>query len=228
MLLPKDMDFFIMLSSIAGVCGNLGQGNYAAGGAYRDALAQYRRSQGLSAVAVDLGLILDVGYVAEKGFTEKMKDWVSVGINEPKFRSLMRAVMSGSCDNDQPVPAQVVTGFETGGTVEKSGVPRPFFFDDPRLSAIAKTGKEEKRALESAGGTVSVASQLTHVSSVTEASKVIADALVAKLVKFLQSSVADIDPTKPLHSYGVDSLVAVGIRNWILKEVALTCLCSMS
>ena len=30
-LLPKDMDFFILLSSSAGIAGSRGQGNYAAG-----------------------------------------------------------------------------------------------------------------------------------------------------------------------------------------------------
>lgn len=36
--LPVDMDFFIMLSSMAGIIGNPGQANYSAAGTYQDAL----------------------------------------------------------------------------------------------------------------------------------------------------------------------------------------------
>src|SRR5271169_5260152 len=64
-LLPKDMDFFVMLSSSAGIVGSRGQGNYSAGNTYQDALAHYRVSRNLPAATIDLGMILGVGYVAE-------------------------------------------------------------------------------------------------------------------------------------------------------------------
>ena len=64
-LLPKDMDFFVELSSSTGVVGNQGQANYAAGNTYEDALAHYRSAQGLPAVSLDLGMIRGVGVVEE-------------------------------------------------------------------------------------------------------------------------------------------------------------------
>lgn len=66
-LFPKNMDFFVMLSSIAGVVGNRSQANYAAGNKFQDAQAKYRREQGLPAVSVDLGLMLEIGIIAERG-----------------------------------------------------------------------------------------------------------------------------------------------------------------
>ncbi|KAB8239754.1 uncharacterized protein BDW43DRAFT_259102 [Aspergillus alliaceus] len=63
--LPKDLDFFVMLSSISGVIGNPGQANYSAGNVYKDALAYFRRRQGAKAVALDLGAVRDIGYLAE-------------------------------------------------------------------------------------------------------------------------------------------------------------------
>jgi hypothetical protein len=44
--LPRDMDFFILLSSVAGLVGNRGQANYAAGNTFQDALASHRVSLG--------------------------------------------------------------------------------------------------------------------------------------------------------------------------------------
>ncbi len=60
------LDFFVMLSSVASLLGNVGQANYAAANAFLDAFAQYRRAQGRPAITINLGALAEVGVLARQ------------------------------------------------------------------------------------------------------------------------------------------------------------------
>ena len=47
----------------------------------------------------------------------------------------------------------------------------------------------------------------------------IQDALVTKVASVLLTPADEIDPTRPISVYGLDSLVAIEIRNWITREL---------
>jgi acyl carrier protein len=58
------LDCFVMYSSVSSIFGNPVQGNYGAANAFLDALAHYRRSQGLPALTMNWGVLGGEGYVA--------------------------------------------------------------------------------------------------------------------------------------------------------------------
>nr|MDQ2693986.1 SDR family NAD(P)-dependent oxidoreductase [Pseudomonadota bacterium] len=58
------LDCFVLFSSAASLLGNRGQASHAAGNAFLDALAGYRRSQGLTALSINWGAWSEIGAAA--------------------------------------------------------------------------------------------------------------------------------------------------------------------
>ncbi len=65
------LDFFVLYSSITTLLGNPGQAHYVAANAWLEAFAQWRRQQGLPALAILWGAIADAGYLTRH---EKTRD----------------------------------------------------------------------------------------------------------------------------------------------------------
>lgn len=217
-LLPEDLDFFIMLSSFAALFGNRSQANYAAGGAYQDALAHYRHGLGRKAVSVDLGVMRDIGVIAEKGSTDYLKEWeLPFGMREKEFRALMIEIIAGEAAGDAST-GQIIHGLLNRKLVQAAGVRTPFYFSDPRFSRLIGSGTQDGTTTAPMTEAAPLRDRLAHAKNPSEAGELIHDALLARVAKLFQVDVSEIDDGKPLHRYGVDSLVGVEIANWIFQE----------
>ena len=62
----RTLDFFILYSSAASVLGSAGQGSHCAANAFMDALAFHRRSEGLPALSVSWGAWSEIGAAADR------------------------------------------------------------------------------------------------------------------------------------------------------------------
>ncbi|PLB47412.1 putative polyketide synthase [Aspergillus steynii IBT 23096] len=68
----KQLDFFLLTSSINGKVGTATEGNYCAANNFLDVFARYRRSLGRTAVSLGLGMISEVGYLHENPHIEDL------------------------------------------------------------------------------------------------------------------------------------------------------------
>jgi zearalenone synthase (highly reducing iterative type I polyketide synthase) len=215
-----DVDFFITLSSFAGVFGNRGQANYAAAGAYEDALAHYRRAHGQHGLTLDLGIMREIGVLAETGITDSLAEWEEpYGIREKEFHALMQRAITGDVTNT--VSPQLITGLATGGSAIAAGITMPFYLEDARFAILEKTGIQGQNSAAS-NGSASIQALVSQAKSLTEATELVLDALVQRVAKILHTSTSEIDTNRFLHSYGIDSLVAIEVVNWALKEIKST------
>lgn len=216
-LLPQeDLDFFIMLSSIVGVRGNASQGAYSAGGAFQDAFAHYRRSQGLPALAIDLGKIDEVGYVAERS-AETAKRLDEGGVSAMSKRQFL-AALKVAVGLGPGAPPQVITGLRT--YQPDRALPE---YDVNTFAAFRRAGEASRRA----GGDEGTAAArprdaLRQAGSVEEATAAFCAAFVDKMSSLLMVAADNIDFGRSINEYGMDSLVAVEMRNWLFKEMDIT------
>ena len=169
-------------------------------------------------MTLDLGLMRDVGVLAEKGITESLREWEGpYGVTEVELHALLKRAISGDISGD--IAPQVLTGLATGGSAMAANISTPFYLSDARFSIMAKTGVRAQSANQNQGATVSTQTLVAQAGSISEAVEHIAEALVARVSKMLQTPVSEIDPGRFLHSYGIDSLAAIEIVNWALKEL---------
>lgn len=173
-------------------------------------MAYHRVSQGQHAIAIDLGLVLSVGYVAENHAetAEYLKDWGFMGIREEEFLTMIEYAIDPANAPSPSMPSQVTAGIESLALMRQKGLEEPYYIRDPLFSHLC--------AADSVTGEKTEAESNQRIISLLQA----AEALISKLSKVLPYAPEDIDPRKPLHAYGVDSLVAVVIRYWLMRELA--------
>ncbi|EMR67052.1 putative polyketide synthase protein [Eutypa lata UCREL1] len=214
-MLPRDLDFFLCISSSSGQIGAIAQGNYNAGNTFQDAVAHHRRSLGLKGTSIDLGWMGDIGFISEQG---KVPEIVRAGapeLSSSHFFAVMEAALA-----DQ-VGTQPVLGLASGGLVKANGFDDPYWFSDARFGPlraydVQKLDISQDRA--TAVGAIDLATVLGSSQDMQDAKAAVCTALLAKLAKSLMMELEDLDSGRPINTYGVDSLVAVDIRAWALKE----------
>ena len=217
--LPKGLDFFILLSSTGGVFGSRGQSNYATGNTYQDALARYRVANGEKCISLNVGLMLGVGFAAERQqISDSLRSAGYEGIHEVEFLALLDYCCNPTLPPSRPSNSQIVTGISTPASLKSKGMAEIFWMSKPLFQNLRQMDRTSGVTSEASESSVDYQMLMISANSITAARDAVAQALVKKLSTALSMPEADIDVEAPIYAYGVDSLVAVEIRYWFLKE----------
>ncbi|MGW0495874.1 amino acid adenylation domain-containing protein [Streptomyces sp. NPDC003007] len=207
----RELDFFVMFSSISSVVGTPGQGNYAAANAFMDALAHLRRAKGLPATSVAFGPWEGDGMAAGLSEFDRAR-FAQLGLDrlapdeglelfELAARSGLPLTMAAALDVNR-----VQRYFE-----DRSGIP-PLFRALLRSNADGDSRAGDGTDLRKLLGEASPDEYPAVVLSTVRAE-------VAKTLGFASPEAVGVD--LPLRDIGFDSLSAVLMRNQLANLTGL-------
>ncbi|KAL8704356.1 MAG: hypothetical protein Q9201_002481 [Fulgogasparrea decipioides] len=241
--LPSTLDFYILLSSVCGIIGAAGQSNYAFGCAYQDALARHNATVGQKAVSIDLGIVAGIGYMTSHPVEDSLMR--SIGM-QPISERYLHAMLGYHCNPDRErrgaEDSQVVAGIMTEDEMRRKGLVRPRFLSRPLWkhltsppkrhlgrkkipSEVIQQQQQEQPDLPSVGRgnstTPTAGASIQSQSSETRTSirSSVIEQLRIYVSDMLSIPAAEIDVSRPLQAFGVDSLVAMELRNWFREKL---------
>lgn len=207
-----ELSAFVMFSSMAGIVGTAGQGNYAAANAFLDGLAAHRRFRGLAGLSVAWGL-----WEQASAMTQHLGDRDRARMNRTGLVPISTEVALGLLDTallaDRPVllAARLDTAALAG-----SAVP-------PLLSGLA--AHPVRRVIVDTATAVSTSGLASRLNGLTpeQRRRELSELVCSNAATVLgRSSVADINAQRAFQDLGFDSLTAVELRNRLKTATGLT------
>jgi acyl transferase domain-containing protein/NAD(P)-dependent dehydrogenase (short-subunit alcohol dehydrogenase family)/acyl carrier protein len=201
--LDRPLDFFIMYSSLSTAIGTPGQANYVAANMYLEALAEYRRGQGLPALALGLGPLSDVGYLTRNPTVNDLHKRVGIDAisSRQAFAQLERLL---GADATCVTAAQVDWG--RIGQLWQGEI-------QPRLSLVISAS--------GSGHVEDVQKQLERLPSEQRKSFLVTW-IKDHFARVLGASAEQIEADRPLMELGLDSLMVVELSGVMSRELQIT------
>ena len=210
-VLTRDLDLsmFVVFSSVAGVLGGAGQGNYAAANTFLDALAAYRRGLGLAGLSLAWGLWERAGAM-------------TAGLDVTDRERITRGGVIALSDE---VGLALFDAAETVG----EALVVPVRLDLARLRALGEVpgllrGLAGTPARRAAGNTVPAGDLAARLGGLPAAEA------AAEIVELVRRNVAvvlghsdprGVDIDRSFREAGVDSLIALELRNRLATDTGL-------
>ncbi|KAL9091337.1 MAG: hypothetical protein Q9165_004971 [Trypethelium subeluteriae] len=237
----RDLDFFLMTSSISGTVGTATEANYCSGNAFLDSFARYRRGLGLPAMSVGLGMISEVGYLHEHPEIQALLVRKGIhAIDEDSMLQIIDLALSHDPRGGTPGDAatrkvydkgslgHLLTGGEFVGLQEQRN--RGFVGDnhvlhDPRAALFSAAFSRSSLADEANGirkGAGDVQNQIAgalQTSDDTLIRELVKTLVARKIANLILMKPEDLMPESKFSEFGIDSMLAVEFRGYIFREL---------
>lgn len=196
----QDLDCFVCFSSVASVVGSPGQANYAAANAFMDALISYRQGQGLPGLSINWGPWSQSGMAAALQSRDQAR-WIAqgVGLIKPSQGMSLLGQLLAEATGSQAMVLPV--------DWSRYLAQMPPGMAPPLLASIVQ---------EHAAAGAATASFRLELESVTPSQRkpLLLSHVQSSLAKVLGlGTAAGLDPQQGLADLGMDSLMAVELRN---------------
>jgi acyl transferase domain-containing protein/D-arabinose 1-dehydrogenase-like Zn-dependent alcohol dehydrogenase len=207
--LDLELDHFVMFSSISSVFGTGGQANYASANTVLDSLAAYRRANGLPGLAISWGYLGQVGFVARHD--EIAKRFEAMGIKS--FSPQEALSLFGRFLRTDPVHTGVMrVQWGLWGDAAALGVVTPRFAD---LIEAHADGSD----ISPSGGPSPL--RALREAKPAERRKMLESLVRDQVARVLGTLPSKLDVEMPFSDLGLDSLMAVELKNWVEGDLRL-------
>ncbi|KAK8879233.1 hybrid NRPS/PKS enzyme [Apiospora arundinis] len=221
----KDLDFFVVFSSLACVSGNMGQTAYAAANAFMCSLVAGRRMRGLAGSSINMPGIVGLGYLnRDTRKLDRLKNLGYVNISEWDFYQFLSEAISAGRPDSGMIP-EITAGLKKL-RIEGDLEDYPLWSKTPRFHwlriPVSSSSDDSANGASKDGGS-SVRSRLAEVSTEDELRSLLLGGLLGTLYNRLNMNPDEqgITPDTAIVQLGVDSLLAVDMRSWFTKELDL-------
>jgi acyl carrier protein len=210
----KQLDFFVLFSSVASIFGNAGQSNHAAANTFLDMLAHYRHQHGLPALSINWGVWSGVGIAAEMKVGQRAEQKGMSTISPEKGLQILDEMMQETTAQVVVAPVQWDTFIKRYASINQR----------VWLSSVAPEQSPllaDRRVSQSEESSASLQLQLKDAPPNQKRDVVLA--FVSEQVKsVLGLELSEtVNPGQPLEELGLDSLTAVELRNMLSSHLKL-------
>ncbi|MDQ3193413.1 MAG: beta-ketoacyl reductase, partial [Bacteroidota bacterium] len=200
------LDFFVMYSSVASLLGSAGQANHSAANAFLDSLAHFRRNKDLPGLSINWGVWSEIGSAAAKG-ADKQEKIAGIGIINPVqgIRALEKAV---SLDTAQIgiLPIDWHRYKENNGSA----------FINHLISKNTQVSSEDSKKNVKEDFVTKLKSSPEEKHS--ELLIIYFQDLISRIMGMEPE---DMDAEQPLNTMGLDSLMAIELKNKVNIELGV-------
>ncbi|MFD8159756.1 type I polyketide synthase [Streptomyces malaysiensis] len=206
LLADRDLDLFVVFSSVASVWGGGGQGLIGAANAQLDALIERRRARGLAATSVAWGVIDGFGVAADATAQEQLR---RRGVL-PMAPEAAMAALTHAVRHDDTLVAVADIDWSAFVPAFTSLRPSPLIADLPGVQEIVDSLRPDDATDES------VSEFLRDLAGASDAER---ERALMKVVRentalaLGHSGVEAVKPQRAFQEMGFDSLAAVNLRN---------------
>ncbi len=209
--LDEPLEFFVLFSSVAALLGSPGQANYSAANSFLDALAHHRRQLNLPATSINWGPWSEIGLAVRPDRGSRLALRGLGSFTPDRAVEVLEKLLS-----EQPAQAAVME-FD----VRQWGIFNPPAKESSLLSEL--TRETDAPAKQNAAPSVPSGVMRESVLAVEphERPAVLETNLRGQLARVLGLAPAKLDSRQPLNRLGLDSLMAVELKNRIELDIGV-------
>ncbi len=222
--LTDPLDFFVLFSSASSLMGSPGQGNYAAANAYLDGLAGYRRSLGLPALSIQWAPWTEVGLAARPERGGRLAQRGFDGIPPDQGLAAFEILVAGS----EPVVGVMPIRMDQWREFYPSALQWPFLsqlIQEMDSGSVTMEAPERSGASRASGILAEILAIKPAAESTVSVHELRRDHLMiyiqSQLAQVLGMSAGQIDANTSLAYLGLDSLMAVELKNRLETNLKL-------